>query len=232
MLGHVLRPLARRARSGVPCGLHLGCTLARAHRRAPSVSALQPLAEPASEILGELPGDAARARAPCHAPLQRVAHQLVVLDLELVVGRIAAHHVQVLVLAAVVEAEPEAEAVRQRHLLLHRLRRVDGGRALVLHHLARHQVAAVGGGVEDDVLGAPLDAAFEHGLERLVARVVLVEGEVVAEHDEAVRAVAQCSKAARQRGDVLAVDLDELQVGALRVELACRAACARPSAPP
>ena len=57
---------------------------------------------------------------------------------------------------AVVEAEPQAEAVRQRDLLLHRLGRVDGGRALVLDHVARHQVPAVGGGVEQHVAPAVL----------------------------------------------------------------------------
>ena len=103
-------------------------------------------------------------------------------------GDIAAHHLQIFVLAAFVEAEPQAEAVGQRHLLLDRLVRVDRGRALVLHHVARHQVAAVGGGVEDDVLRPALDAALQRRLQRLVGGVVAVEGEVVAEEDEAVRA--------------------------------------------
>ena len=70
--------------------------------------------------------------------------------------RVAADHGEILILAAVVEAEPEPEPVRQRDLLLDRLRRVDRGRALVLHHVARHQVAPVRRRIEDDVLRAAL----------------------------------------------------------------------------
>ena len=124
---------------------------------------------------------------------------------------IAGDHRQELVLAAIVEAEPEAEAVRQRHLLLHRLRRVDGGRALVLDHVARHEMPAVRGGVEDDVVRPALDAALQRRLQRLVGGVAGVEGEVVAEEDEALRPVAQQRHQLRQRLDVLAVDLDQLQ---------------------
>ena len=64
---------------------------------------------------------------------------------------------------------------RERDLLLDRLGRVHPGLALVLDHLARHQVAPVRGGVEHDVVGPPLDAAVEHRLQRLVVAVVLVE---------------------------------------------------------
>ena len=64
---------------------------------------------------------------------------------------IAAHHVEIVVLAAIVEADPQPEAVRQRDLLLDRLGGVDGGRALVVDHLARHQMPAVRGGIEQHV---------------------------------------------------------------------------------
>ena len=112
-------------------------------------------------------------------------------------GDVAAHHLEIFVLAAFVEAEPQAEAVRQRDLLLDRLVRVDRGRALVLHHVARQEMAAVGGGVEDDVLRPALDAALQRRLQRLVGGVVAVEGEVVAEEDEAVRRVADAAPSAR-----------------------------------
>ena len=72
-------------------------------------------------------------------------------------------------------------------------------------------MAAVRGGVEDDVVRPSLDAALQHRLQRLVGGIVRVEGEVVAKHDEAVRRGAQERQAGRQRGDVLAVDFDELQ---------------------
>ena len=98
--------------------------------------------------------------------------------------RVALDHREIVVLAAMVEAEPQAEAVGQRHFLLDRLARIDGARALVLHHLARHQVAAVRGGVEEHVGGAALDAALERRLQRLVGRVAGVERKVVAEDDE------------------------------------------------
>ena len=66
-------------------------------------------------------------------------------------------------------------------------RRIDGGRALVLDHVARQQMPAVGGGVEHHVVGPALDAALERRLQRLVGGVAGVEGEVVAEQDEALR---------------------------------------------
>ena len=77
---------------------------------------------------------------------------------------------------------------------------------------------AVGGGIEDDVLGPALDAAFQHGLERLVGGVVAVEGEIVAEHDEMEGGRPQQVHQRGQALDVLAVDLDQLQpVGGLAV---------------
>ena len=42
-------------------------------------------------------------------------------DLQAVMLGIAAHHVEIIVLAAIVEADPKTEAVRQRDLLLDRL---------------------------------------------------------------------------------------------------------------
>jgi len=64
------------------------------------------------EVLHELPGDPAVARATGHRPLDRLGLELRLVDVEAVVGAIAPEHVEELVLAAVVEAEPETEAVR------------------------------------------------------------------------------------------------------------------------
>jgi hypothetical protein len=58
--------------------------------------------------------------------------------------------------------------------------------------------------------GPALDAAFQRRLQRLVGRVVIVEGQVVAKQDEAVGAFFRMSSAG-QRVDVFAVDLDQLQ---------------------
>ena len=109
------------------------------------------------------------------------------------------------------EAEPEAEAVGQRDLFLDRLAGIDRGRALVLDHVARQQMAPVRGRVEHDIVGPALDAAFEHRLQRFVAGVLLVEGEIVAEQEAAAGAAAQQREQARQARDVLAVDLDQRQ---------------------
>ena len=130
---------------------------------------------------------------------------------ELVVAGVALDHGEEGVLVGIVEAEPQAEAVGQRDFLLDRLGRIDGGRALVLDHVARHQMAAVGGGVEHDVVRPALDAAFEHRLQRLVGGVLAVEGEVVAEHHEAALGLADAREQRGQRGDVLAMDLDQRQ---------------------
>ena len=54
-------------------------------------------------------------------------------------------------------------------------------------HVLRHQVAPVGGGVDQQVLGRGRDRAVERHLERDVARLGAVEREVVAEQDEALR---------------------------------------------
>ena len=57
-------------------------------------------------------------------------------------------------------------------------------------------MAAVRRRVEDDVGRAALDAAFERRLQRLVGRVVMVEGQVVAEQDEAERGASSGSSSA------------------------------------
>ena len=140
------------------------------------------------EILDVLPGDAARARAARDRPFAGLGAELLRRMVEPVALGIAVDHREVGLLVAGVEAEPQAEPVGERDLLLDRLARIDRGRALVLDHVARQQMAAVGGGVEHDIVGPPLDAAFEHGLQRFVARVLLVEGQIVAEQQEAPRA--------------------------------------------
>ncbi len=71
------------------------------------------------------------------------AFELLDREIEPVAVGIAAHDRVIGVLVDIVKAEPQAETVRQRDLLLDRLGRVDGGRALVVDHVTRHQVAAV-----------------------------------------------------------------------------------------
>ena len=99
-------------------------------------------------------------------------------------GGVAEDHVEIFVLAAAMEAEPQAEAVRQRDLLFDCFPRIDRCRALVLDHLARQEMPPVRGGVEDAILRPAFDAALQHRLQRLVGRIIAVEGQIIAEHDE------------------------------------------------
>jgi hypothetical protein len=98
--------------------------------------------------------------------------------------------VQVGVLVERVERDPQPEAFGQRDLLLDRLAGMDllaDALALeVLGEILGHQVAAVRGGVDQHVVGRGRDRAVEHDLQRLVARIAGVEGQVVAEDDEAL----------------------------------------------
>ena len=123
---------------------------------------------------------------------------------------VAEHHVEIIVLAAIVEAEPKAETVGQRHLLLHGFAGIDRDRPLVLHHVARHEVPAVGGGVEQNIGGTPLDAALQRCLQGFVAGFRSIERQVVAKDDELKRFFAQRREQGGQGLDVLAVDFDEL----------------------
>src|SRR4051812_21728562 len=98
-----------------------------------------------------MPGDPPPTPPPSSCPFERAGAQLFVPDFQSVMLHIAPHHREVVVLAAVVEPQPQAEAVREGHLLLDRLMRADRGGALVLHHVARQEMAAVGGRIEKEV---------------------------------------------------------------------------------
>jgi hypothetical protein len=74
-------------------------------------------------------------------------------------------------------------------------------------------MAAVRGGVKHHVRRAAFDAPLQHGLQGLVGGIVLVEGKVIAKHNKAVRGGAQVRQALRQGGNVLAMDLDQLEIG-------------------
>jgi len=104
---------------------------------------------------------------------------------------VAVDHRQIVVLAALVEAEPEAEAIGQRHLFLDCLRRVDCGRLLVFHHVAGQQMATVRSRVEEHVVRASLDASVKGGFQGFVGCIVVVEGEVVAKDDDPVVHILQ-----------------------------------------
>ena len=182
-------------------------------RRARALAALrlERLAEPPGEILDELPGRAPGARAARRRPFERFGFELARRRLEAEMPGVTVDHGEVIVLAAMVEAEPEAEPVGERHLLLDRLARIDGASALVLHHVARQKVAPVRGRVEEHVPRAPFDPALERRFERLVGRVAGVERKIVAKDDEPISRVAQEAHQRGQALDVLAMDLDQFR---------------------
>ena len=137
--------------------------------------------------------------------------------------RVGFDHGEIDVLAAIMETQPEPESVRKRYFLLHRFSGVDRGGALVLHHIPRHQVAAVGGRVEDHVVRAALDPALQHRLERFVGGIVVVEREIVAEDDGAPAAVFDDGEQRRQRVDVFAMNFDQQDlVGLALVDVGMR----------
>src|SRR5687768_8680145 len=72
------------------------------------ISAFDGLAEPAGEILDELPGDAARTRAAGHLPLDCLAPQLFGLDRQFEGLGIAFDDREESVLIAIVKTDPEA----------------------------------------------------------------------------------------------------------------------------
>ncbi len=92
-----------------------------------------------------------------------------------------------------------------------------------LDHVARHQVAAIAGGIEQHVLRPPLDAAVQHRLQRLVVLVVMAERQVVAEQQEPAGRHAQMRQQALHAGQVLAAQLDDLQVMPLGPDLGVHA---------
>src|SRR4029077_633222 len=94
-----------------------------------------------------------------------------------------------------------------------------------LQFISRHEMPPGRGGVEQHVLGPPFNAAFEHRLQRFVGGVPPLEGQVVAEQDEALAlGVAEMRKEGGRRANILAMDLDELEGASLRLRLAadCR----------
>src|SRR5271154_3278456 len=151
-----------------------------------ALRAVERLAKAPREVLDELPRGAAGAGAARRRPFQRLGFEFIARRVEAKMLGVAHDHGEIIVLAAMVEAEPEAKPVGERHLLLDRFARIDGASALVFHHLARHKVAPVRGRIEEDVGRPAFDAALECGFKRLIRGVAGVEREIVAEDDEPV----------------------------------------------
>src|SRR5262245_2757018 len=134
----------------------------------------------ARPVARELPRHAPAARAALQRPLQggalrrfrACARRLEVLEPH-------GDDLEIVALVEGIERRPQPEALGERYLLLRRLARMDlFAHVLVLEvllHVLRHQVVAVGGGVDHAVLGSGRDRAVEHHLQRLESRLVGVE---------------------------------------------------------
>ena len=88
---------------------------------------------------------------------------------------------------------------------------IDHAGAKVVAALLWQQVAAVGGSVEQQVVGRGFHRAIQHGFQRLVGVVACFKGQVVAEQQEAPGLVGYLGHHRRQVHQVLLVDLDQAQ---------------------
>ena len=88
---------------------------------------------------------------------------------------------------------------------------MDRRALLILHHIAGEQVASVRSRVEQHVLRPPGETAVEHGLERLVGGIVVVEGQIIAEQQRVCLQPGQMGEQPPDRGDILARQLDQQQ---------------------
>jgi len=122
---------------------------------------------------------------------------------------------EILVLLERVEREPQAEALGERDLLLDRLAVVDLAvdvvRFEILAHVLWQQVAAVGRSVDQHVLRRCVHGAVEYRLERFEARIIGLEGQIVAEEKEAFGPVVNPVDDVRQVDELGLVDLDDPQ---------------------
>ncbi|MNN15065.1 hypothetical protein D3C81_1281610 [compost metagenome] len=123
---------------------------------------------------------------------------------------------QVLILLGRVEGQPQPEALGQRDLLFDHFAGMDlavvgVAVGLVVLHVLRQQVPAVGRGVDQHVVRLRRDRAVERRLQRLVARLAFLERQVVAEDDEALGALRDQLDDIAEVAQVILVDLHQPQ---------------------
>ena len=168
-------------------------------------------------VARELVGHAAAARAAFQRPHQRLgARGVDAFPRHAERGQPLRRDGEVFVLRERIETHPQAEALGQGNLLLDHLSRMHFavlgvGVAEVLLHVLRQQVAAVAGGVDQDIGRRRRHRAVEDRLERLVAGFAFLEAEVVAEHDELLGAVGHHIDDVGQVGEIGLVDFDQAQ---------------------
>jgi hypothetical protein len=122
---------------------------------------------------------------------------------------IADNHRKIVFLRTAMKPKPQPETVGERDFFLNRIVRMDRGPTLIFDHFARKDVAPVRSCLKEHICGAPLDSAFERSFERLIARILCVEGEIVAKDEESPFLFAQQRHEARQPANVLAMYLDK-----------------------
>ena len=126
------------------------------------------------------------------------------------------HDGQIIVLPEGVEGNPQAEALGERHLLLGGFAGVNlavvlmAGLQVFREHLG-HQVPAVGGSVDQHVVGLAGQRAVQYGLQGLVGTLALLERQVVTVDDETLGAVLDALDDFRQVGELGLVHLDQTQ---------------------
>ena len=91
------------------------------------------------------------------------------------------------------------------HLAIHQ------GRIEVVAQPLGHQVAAIGGGIQQYIVRCLLQRAIQHALEHPVVALPGLERQVVAEQHEALPQTGQLLDDARQVGQLVALDLDQPQ---------------------
>ena len=79
---------------------------------------------------------------------------------------------------------------------------------------------AVRCGIQDHIIGAPLDPAIQHGFERFILGVVMRKRQVVAIQDEPARRVTQQRQTAAQAGQIFALHFDDFQIRVSRIKIA------------
>ena len=122
---------------------------------------------------------------------------------------------QVIVLAKRIERDPDTEAFGERDLFLDRFARMNFVTQMLrfeifAEELGQH-MAAIRRRVDQHVAGGAGDRSVEHHLERLVARLVGIERQVITEHDESLGAVCDKVDDIRQIDQIALVDLDQAQ---------------------
>ena len=122
---------------------------------------------------------------------------------------------EIFILREWVERHPQTKSFRQRNFLFHTFCRMNFlasvFRGEIILHGFRHQVAAVGSSVDQQVVGEGYQRAVERGLERLIVQLVGIKREVVAIQDETLRPARDQCDDMRQIGQPKFADFDQAQ---------------------